>query len=98
MPGFKLVIKEEAKSDINEAYRWYESKQKRLGERFIDMLDNYFNRIISAPKSFPKKYKEMRQATLNVFPYIILFEIEKETIIVFAVFNTHKDSKNWPNY
>jgi len=38
MKKYNLIIKEEAKEEIIEAYSWYENKQIELGERFINTI------------------------------------------------------------
>ncbi len=95
MKSYTLLIKQEAREEIIDAYKWYESKQRNLGVRFIDTLDVYFNRIETTPKTFPKVLNTIRQSTIKEFPFIIMFEIEKNSIIVYAVFNTNQNPKNW---
>ena len=95
MKKYKLIVKGEAKNEITEAYYWYESKQNELGERLLSVLDDCFNRITINPKQFPKKLDNMRQATINKFPYIIIFEIENNDVVVFAVFNTKQNPEKW---
>ena len=97
MKTYKLIIKVDAKSEIIDAYNWYESKQDELGERFINTLDDYFLRIKTNPENFPKILDNMQQVTIKEFPYIIIFEIEKNDAIVFAVFNTNQNPEKWHN-
>ena len=95
MNKYHLIIKEEAREEISDAYFWYEEKQNKLGKRFLNSLDDCFNSLKSNPKIYAKKYKNMRQALLDVFPFVVIYEIEKSNILVFAVFNTHRDPKKW---
>ena len=95
MKSFSLVIKEEARNEILDAYYWYESRLNGLGKRFVETLDYSFERITSFPFSFPKKHKEMRQAIVSQFPFVIVFEIEENEIIVYAVFNTKRNPNQW---
>lgn len=95
MNRYHLIIKEEARVEISDAYFWYEEKQIKLGERFLNRLGDCFTTIKSNPKIYTKKYKEMRQAIIDVFPFVVIYEIEKNNIVVFAVFNTHRDPKKW---
>ena len=95
MKKYNLVIKQEAKDEITEAYNWYKNKQNELGERLISVLDDYFSTIKKNPKQFPKVLNDMRQATIKKFPYIIIFEIENNDIVVFAVFNTNQNPEKW---
>lgn len=51
---YELVIKDEARNDIIEAYLYYEKEQQELGERFLTYLDNSFQRIKINPSHFHK--------------------------------------------
>ncbi|MCF6171006.1 MAG: type II toxin-antitoxin system RelE/ParE family toxin [Bacteroidales bacterium] len=95
MNNFSLIIKEEARSEISDAYFWYEEKQNNLGERFLNKLDDCFITIKNNPKICAKKHKNMRQAIIDVFPFIVIYEIEKTDIVVYAVFNTHRNPEKW---
>ncbi len=95
MNKYNLVIKQEAKEEITEAYNWYESKQNKLGERLISVLDDYFATIKKNPEQFPKVLNDMRQATIKKFPYIIIFEIDNNDVIVYAVFHSSQNPEKW---
>lgn len=88
---FALGIKEEASFEILEAYLYYENKRQGLGEEFLTHLQVYFNRIKSNPEHFPQKRKPYREAFLIRFPFIIVYEVIEEEVIVYSVFNTWQD-------
>ena len=92
---YKLSIKDEAKVDISDAFYWYEEKQKGLGIRFIEILDDCFYTIENNPKLFARKYDELRQAIVRKFPYVVIYEIEDFDIIVYSVFNTSQNPEKW---
>jgi len=83
-----LELKEYAKIEIIEAYFYYEEKRTGLGEEFLEHLDTYFERIVANPKHFPQKRKPYREAFIKRFPFLIIYEIEKNKIIIYSVFNT----------
>lgn len=85
---YVLEIKDEANLEIIEAYLYYKEKRLRLGEEFLEHLDIYFKRITTYPQHFPKKRKPYREAFLKRFPFLIIYEIRAEKIIVYSVFNT----------
>jgi hypothetical protein len=39
---YRLVIKEEALGDMQNAYDYYENLKSGLGERFLEVLEEYF--------------------------------------------------------
>ncbi|MBW8199454.1 type II toxin-antitoxin system RelE/ParE family toxin [Flagellimonas abyssi] len=83
-----LEIKDEANREIIEAYLYYQEKRTGLGEEFLEHLDGYFERIVANPKHFPQKRKPFREAFIKRFPFLIVYEITKNKIIVYSVFNT----------
>lgn len=97
MKAYNLIINEEAKVEISDSYAWYEEQQNNLGERFLDVLDKCFSLILSNPKLFPVKHKNMRQALLKDFPFAVIYEIENHDIVVFAVFHTSRKPDSWKN-
>ena len=90
---YDLEIKDAANQEIIQAYLYYENKRIGLGEQFLKHLDSYFSRIQNNPKHFPQKSKPYREAFIKRFPFLIVYEIEKTKIIVYAVFNTWQNPK-----
>ena len=94
MKQYNIIIKEEAKNEIFEAFDWYESKQIGLGKRFVNIIDKKFYEIKLSPKKYPIVFENMRKTVIKNFPFIIVFEIENSDIIVYAVFHTKQNPDN----
>ena len=88
---FHLEIKEEAALEIFNSYKYYQEKRSGLGDEFLKHLEIYFERIRSSPEHFPQKRNPYREAFLKRFPFLVIYEIIKDRIIIYSVFNTHKD-------
>ena len=86
--SFKLIIKDGAQLEIIEAFLYYEEKQEGLGESFLDHLDSYFKWIKDYPFHFSEKRKPYREAVIKRFPYLIIYEVFENEVIVYSVFNT----------
>ena len=86
--AYILEIKHEAYLEIIKAYLYYEEKRTGLGEKFLEHLDVYFDRITTNPKHFPKKRKPYREAFIKRFPFLVIYEVSKNKVIVYSVFNT----------
>ena len=87
---FEIEIKQEAREDIADIYLWYEKQQTQLGYRFLDLFEERISFLQKEPQVYSKKYKTFRQAYLSKFPYLIIFEILKNKIIVFAVIHAKR--------
>lgn len=96
MTSYKLEIKEEASLEALEAYLYYEEQQKGLGERFLKQLDASINYLRENPLHCQIKHSVYREALVKVFPYIIIYELAKDTVVVFSIFNTYRNPKSKP--
>ncbi len=52
---YDLKFIRKAKEEITEAYNYYENRKPGLGEKFLEHLDTYFERITANPEQFPPK-------------------------------------------
>lgn len=84
----ELIIRDEAELEIIEASVYYEKQQVGLGKLFLGHLQTYLDRIQTYPEHFSVKRKPYREAFIKKFPYLIIYEITKEKVIVYSVFNT----------
>ena len=49
---FELLIKEGAQADITEGFRQYSKISSKLGDDFLQKLDDAFEQILSGPEMF----------------------------------------------
>jgi hypothetical protein len=54
-------------------------------------MELLLNNISKQPKLYSEKYKQFRQALIKPFPYLIIFEIIEETIVVHKVIYAKKN-------
>ncbi|TRW24829.1 type II toxin-antitoxin system RelE/ParE family toxin [Flavobacterium zepuense] len=94
--GFKLDILLSAKIDIWESMDWYNEKQPGLGNRFYEDFAATVKYIITNPYLFPVKRRPLRECVLKKFPFIIIYDIHEENVIIHAVFNTSKNPGQKP--
>jgi hypothetical protein len=88
----KLIIEHEAQIEIDEAIDWYETQQIGLGLEFLNYLDGYFQTLKNQKALFEIKRKPVfRELPLKRFPYIIIYEVIQNQIIVYSVFHTFQD-------
>lgn len=91
---YKIVVTEEARLDMLDAYRYYEQQQSGLGERFWEALQDRFTDLSNNPEyySFINNQQIFRDIVLDKFPYVIIYELSDQDVIIYAIFPTHKDS------
>ncbi len=75
-----------ARSDILNAFEWYEAQSDGLGFEFMRCLDALFHAIERAPYAHPCVFEEYHRALLRRFPYAVFYEI-RDDVFVCAVFH-----------
>lgn len=90
---YTLSIKGRAIKMVLEAYEWYEEQKRGLGEEFLAELDTFYKKIVASPTHYSKIKKNYRKVALDRFPYIIVYELFPDEIVVFAVFHTSRSPK-----
>ncbi|SRR5258705_8336558 len=92
---YRLILRERAIIEINDAYDWYEDKKEGLGELFLEEFKEYAITIFKNPASFRTTYKKFREVPIKNFPFIIVYFIDdrKNKIIIISVFHTSRNPK-----
>ena len=89
--SYKLEIRPLAAMEVLEAYDWYELQREGLGAELLDELEAFYTSILRNPTSFGFYDKPVRQGKMNRFPYVVVFEIFDESVVVYSVFMTKQD-------
>ena len=92
---YQLLISDESRLDILDAFSWYESKRIGLGKEFEFCLEVGFNQIQKDPLLFQKRYRVPHIYFIERFPYGIHYLIEENSVKVFGVFHTSRDPGKW---
>ena len=87
---YQLVLKPRAVKMAKAAYKWYEEQQPGLGDRFLEELERCYDKIETTPGIYAKIKNNFQQIILKTFPYVIVFEVLNDDIIVYAVFHTSR--------
>ena len=88
---YRLEIRPLAVTEILEAFDWYELQREGLGVEFINELETFYTTLLNNPNSYGYYDKPIRQGKINRFPYVVVFEIFEESIVVYSVFMTKQD-------
>ena len=95
MGKFQVVILEKAFQEIEIARDYYDNKQLKLGSSFTDEVFSILEILENNPLLFPVKFKNMREAMINKFPFVIIFEVlPNNEIIVLSVFHFRRNPED----
>lgn len=89
---FELFISPVALSESLDAYEFYELTSVGLGDRFLKSLEATYKKISHLPKSygFISKEKDLRDVNIKNFPFVVIFQIFDNKVIVLRIFNTNR--------
>lgn len=90
-----IDLRPEAEQELQDAYNWYESKQRGLGDAFVDCVDDRLHEICHYPEAYPVVHRQVRRCVLDRFPYSILYIREGSGIVVIAIFHGRRSPDDW---
>ena len=91
----KLEFSKNAQEEVSIAYAWYQGQRSGLGEQFLEYLETKVSFIQNNPNAFPLKHQYYRLVLLDKFPFLIVYEVLSEKVIVYHVFHTSRNPKYW---
>ncbi len=97
MVKFKVLIEDEAKSDVRLAKEYYNKISPALKQRFLDDLYDSINSLKKNP-FFAVRYNKVHCLPLKIFPYMIHFTIDEaeSTVAIWGVLSTYLNpSDTW---
>jgi plasmid stabilization system protein ParE len=86
-----------AEADVAEAYDWYASSRRGLGEEFLADMDSVIQMVEQMPEVCPTVYRELRRALLHRFPYSIYYRLlpSVATIEVRGCVHQRRHPRTW---
>lgn len=89
-----------ARREGQEAARWYEGRRAGLGHEFLDTLAQALESIEAEPLKYARwetirTRREVRCCQLSGFPYLVIYEIRTDEIVVLAVAHGHRRPNYW---
>lgn len=85
----------EAFREYAEAVSHYESRQAGLGARFVNNVEHAIDAICQTPERWPVLEQDIHRRLTRVFPYAILYSIERDFILILAVMHCHQKPGYW---
>ena len=81
---YNLLLNIRAIEDIQHSIDYYNTQKKGLGKRFLDDINEAF-RTLKINPGYQVRNDNVRCYPLNVFPHMVHYTIEGNSIVVYAV-------------
>lgn len=85
MKKYSLQFHIKATSDLQEIELYYDEISVKITKNFFEALSETLNFIEQDPNLFQERYKQIRIATLNKFPYGIHYKITNNNINILRI-------------
>lgn len=86
---------EPARNELDDAFDWYEMEQRGLGRRFLAEIQFALKRITFFPDSCAVIAPGLRRCMTRKFPYMLVYGLEKDTVVIVAVAHMHRTPLYW---
>jgi plasmid stabilization system protein ParE len=91
----RYVFHPEALEEYREAANWYADREPELGLRFIEAVEAAVQQVIEAPARWRVIDEDVQRCLTRVFPYGLLYTIEKDFILIVAVMHCSREPGYW---
>lgn len=93
MMKYQLKVSSTAYKETDDAYSYYEEQSIGLGERFLKAVEEAYSKLSQTPQfyGYIRHDKNIRDLKIKTFPFVIIFQIVENTVLVLRVFNTNRD-------
>lgn len=90
MIKYKIKYAQDSLADFNDGMQYYNKVSRELGDKFYDHFWKEIDKVKSSPLLYQKRYKSVRIAFVDSFPFGIHFIVEKEKITILRILHTSR--------
>ncbi|MBS1533266.1 MAG: type II toxin-antitoxin system RelE/ParE family toxin [Bacteroidetes bacterium] len=83
--AYNISLQIEAILEIREAFEWYEEQKDGLGYELLDEIETCYQNLTDNPLRYSFINPNYRRIKTSRFPYILIYEIEGDDIIINSV-------------
>ena len=84
-----------ARAELTDAISYYNIQSEGLGYEFAAEVKRTLERIVQYPDAWPKLSKRTHRCRTNRFPYGVIYQIRKETLLIVAVMHLAREPETW---
>lgn len=89
----RVIVGDAAALEIEAIHFWYESHREGLGDEFLRDVDRVNSRLARHPGSGSMVGRTTRRVYLSRFPYVVLYVVEADHVLVTAVRHSHRNPR-----
>ncbi|MCY7420679.1 MAG: type II toxin-antitoxin system RelE/ParE family toxin [Chitinophagaceae bacterium] len=92
---FEIQIEDRVLHDFSEAFTYYHLISDFLSTKFEIAFTTAINKLSARPQNHYSIAHNLRRITLDKFPYMLIYTITDEKVIVVALFHQASNPSIW---
>lgn len=95
--SWRVELRPEALADLDEAAAWYEERSAGLGRELVREVSRAILSLADAPLVPRLRHRRLgvRWIFPRRFPYRIVYRVEAERVVVFAIMHAARSDVRW---
>lgn len=81
--------------DVREAADWYDRRSAGLGDAFVELVRGCVADVVADPERFAESPSGCRYIRVPRFPYVVLFDVLDERLVMLGVLHTARSIDKW---
>lgn len=81
--------------DLKDAAQYYDRISASLGNRFRSFVRKRLQVITENPELFGRVQNEIRASVVERFPYVVLYEIQNDVVVMLGIHHVASDRNEW---
>jgi toxin ParE1/3/4 len=81
--------------EVIDAVAYYRAIEPNLGLRLVQELESVVQRIQRFPEGARQVAENLRRSPLRSFPYVVIYAVRDDDIVIIAFANTHRRPRYW---
>lgn len=86
-----VLIPEQVYEELDRVFGYYEERQPGLGERFLDDWEHAMDHLEKRPYIHQIQFRKFRSIQFSRFPFLIIYKIEKESILIYKLIHAKRN-------
>ncbi len=91
----KVLFTAAARAESLEAFDYYHERSEQAAGRFIECLEAATTCLSSHPTTGKPLSARTRRYLMKVFPYLVIYRIEREAVWIIGVVHEKRDPAHW---
>ena len=89
------VFHPEAADEFADAVQYYKERGRNLGKRFNREVRLTIRKTVETPERWRVLEEDVRRCLVRVFPYLVLYTVEPDFILIVAVMHGKREPGYW---